>query len=258
MSIRKKIAWALFATGLFTGEAAAQELDRMETDRPDQTECPFIVPVNWIQLETGFNFEKNRPGSHTFVYPTLLSKYGISKRLEFRVITSLLANREYNGGQYESVNGIEPVQLGFKLALLKEHGILPMTSVIAHIAVPQFASNKLHAEKFAPNFVFTMQHTISKWSALGYNLGAEWDGFSNTPAWIYRVSPGFNIGKDWYVYAEAFGFIQKNETANHNIDGGIAYYFNNDIKVDLSAGKGLSAISTSYYIALGASIRFSL
>ncbi|MEO5593014.1 MAG: transporter, partial [Chitinophagaceae bacterium] len=244
----KKIGCALLAAGLVLGDADAQEMERMETDRPDQTESPFIVPVKWVQFEMGFNFEKNGPGAHTFVYPTLLSKYGISKRLEFRLITNLLSNRQYTGTHYEAITGIEPVQIGFKVALMEEKRWLPKTSLIAHIALPQFASTKLHAEKAAPNFVFTMQHTLTKWCGLGYNTGAEWDGFSNTPSWIYRVSPGFNIGEKWYAYAEAFGFIQKNETANHNIDGGLAYYFNNNIKFDISAGKGLSAISVNYYV----------
>ena len=238
--------------------ARAQETERMETDRPDQTECPFIVPVKWVQLEAGFNYEKLAPGAHNFVYPTLLSKYGISKRLELRVITSLLYNRQFTGMRYEEIRGIEPVQLGAKLALWEEKKWLPKTSLIAHVAIPQFASSKLHAEKMAPDFVFTLQHTITSSISLGYNLGAAWDGFSTIPAWIYRVSPGFNLGKKSYVYAEAFGFIQKNETANHMIDGGFAYYLHPDLKLDVSAGKGLSAASLSWYIALGISSRFHL
>ncbi|GAC1430139.1 MAG: hypothetical protein NVSMB7_06550 [Chitinophagaceae bacterium] len=253
----KNIGYALLAAGLWPGDVEAQQIERMETDRPDQTECPFIVPSGWVQFEMGFNFEKNGPGAHTFVYPTLLSKYGISKRIELRLITSYLSNNVYTGTHYEAVTGIEPVQLGGKLALTEEKGLLPKTALIAHIILPQFASTELHAEKFAPNFVFTMQHTLSSWSSIGYNLGAEWDGFSNTPAWIYRVSPGFNTGNKWYAYAEAFGFIQKNET-NHNIDVGLAYYVNNNTKLDISAGKGLSSTSVNYYIALGASFRFSL
>ncbi|MEP6749185.1 MAG: transporter [Bacteroidota bacterium] len=254
----KKIGFVLLTAGLSFGDADAQELERMETDRPDQTECPFIVPAKWVQFEMGFNFEKNGPRSHTLVYPTLLYKYGISKRIEFRLITSLLSNKEYTDLHHETITGVEPVQFGFKVALAEEKGLRPKTAVIAHISIPQFASAKLRAEKAAPNFVFTMQHTLNKWCSVGYNLGAEWDGFNNTPAWIYRVSPGFNIAKKWYAYMEAFGFIKKNETADHNIDGGIAYYFNSNIKMDFSAGKGLSPASVSYYIALGASVRFPL
>jgi Putative MetA-pathway of phenol degradation len=254
----KKIGYSLLTGLLPFSPAAAQELERMETDRPDQTECPYIVPKKWIQVEMGFNFEKNGPASHTFVHPAVLSKYGISKRVELRLITTFLSEKEQRMPGSVTVTGLEPVEIGFKAALWEEKGIAPKTSLIAHIAFPSFASERFKAGKAAPNFVFTMQHTLSRAAAVGYNLGASWDGFTNTPSWIYRVSPGFNLGEKCYAYLEAFGFIQKNETANHNIDGGFAYYINNNIKLDISAGKGLSSSSVSYYIALGGSFRFKL
>ncbi len=33
----------------------AQQEGRIETDRPDQTECPFIVKRGFFQAEVGFN-----------------------------------------------------------------------------------------------------------------------------------------------------------------------------------------------------------
>lgn len=254
----KKLGYFILTGLLPCCPAAAQDLERMETDRPDQTECPFIVPKKWIQAEMGFNYEKTSPALNTFIYPTLLTKYGLSQKLELRLITTLLSEREHRIPGPVTNAGLEPVEIGCKAALLEEKGFRPKTSLIAHIAIPALSSEKFKPDKFAPNFVFTMQHTISSTMAIGYNLGAAWDGFSNSPAWIYRLSPGFNLGTRFYAYIEAFGFIQKNETANHNIDGGVAYYFNNDIKLDLSAGKRLSATSINYYIALGASFRFKL
>ena len=43
---------AVFAT------AYAQNLPAIQLDRPDQTECPFIVPAKYFQFENGFNVEK--------------------------------------------------------------------------------------------------------------------------------------------------------------------------------------------------------
>ena len=91
---------------------------------------------------------------------------------------------------------------------------------------------------------------------LGYNLGADWDGFSNTTTWAYTISPGFNLGEKWYSYIEAFGFIAKDEPAQHNIDGGVAYYINDNTKVDISSGFGISKTAPDWYFAIGASIRF--
>ncbi len=254
----KKWSMALLAAGLSLGDAGAQETERMETDRPDQTECPFIVPAGWVQLEAGCTMEKDRQGNYTFVHPTLLSKYGVSRRFELRLITSLLSDRDGTGTTAKTSTGMEPVQLGGKLALLSEKGLRPQTSLIFHIAIPQLASARLQAMHWAPDFICTLQHTLSPRCSLGYNLGAAWDGFSNTPAWIYRVSPGISIGTKGYLYMEAYGFLQKNESASHNIDGGFAYYINNNFKLDISAGKGLSATSPSFYIALGGSVRFPL
>ena len=36
-----------------------QDLPSIQTDRPDQTECPFITPRSYFQFENGFSYEKN-------------------------------------------------------------------------------------------------------------------------------------------------------------------------------------------------------
>ncbi len=64
---------------LFAGVANGQLTEKIETDRPDQTESPYTVPKKWFQSETGFNIENEKDGSKTFIHPTMLNKYGISK-----------------------------------------------------------------------------------------------------------------------------------------------------------------------------------
>ncbi len=51
-----------------------QEMSPIQTDRPDQTETPAIVPVNHFQLESGFNYEQINKGESKLVIPTLLWK----------------------------------------------------------------------------------------------------------------------------------------------------------------------------------------
>jgi hypothetical protein len=65
--------------------------------------------------------------------------------------------------------------------LTEEKGIFPKTSFIAHIGLPNAASTKYKTDYFAPEFRFTMQHTLSEKFSLSYNLGLEWDGFSAEP-----------------------------------------------------------------------------
>jgi hypothetical protein len=237
---------------------SAQQNGRMETDRPDQTESPFLTRLHYIQGEIGFNNEKIQ-GLRTLVHPTVLWKYGATNKFEFRLITEMESAETPllipSGNDYNT--GLLPVQVGGKLSLFEEKGLLPKTSLIFHVAAPKIASKKFRADKWAPNFRFTMQSTLSENIGLGYNLGAEWDGETDIPSWIYTIAPGFNIGKNWYGYIEAFGAVRKNEKPEHALDAGIAYYFSDNIKIDFSGGFGISEQAVDNYFAIGFSFRFN-
>ena len=84
----------------------------------------------------------------------------------------------------------------------------------------------------------------------------RWDYFGYPPAYVYTFAPGFNISEKWYAYIEIFGSIWKNEKPENSIDAGIAYYINNDLKVDASAGFGISKEAPDNYFSVGASFRF--
>jgi hypothetical protein len=242
---------------LFSPAMATAQIEKIETDRPDQTETPFTTPKKWVQLEIGFNSQRNKPNNNEYFSPTLLSKYGISNKVELRVITTVQTNSFIlipQGTTYQT--GLSPVEIGGKISFWEEKKWIPKTSLIFHFAVPKLASKKFQANKLAPNFRFTMQNSLSKNIALGYNLGAEWDGFTNEPTWIYTFAPGFNLSEKWYGYIEAFGFINKEDAPQHSLDGGIAYFLNNNLKVDFSAGFGITETAPDYYFAIGASLRF--
>jgi len=236
----------------------AQEKGRMETDRPDQTESPVLTKKNYLQAEFGIHLVKEN-GLNNFIHPTVLWKYGVGKKFELRLITEFISQETKVLIPYgnDVITGLSPVQIGGKLAFWEEKGLLPKTSLIFHVAPPKLGSKKFHASKWAPNFVFTFQNTLSEKVGLGYNLGAEWDGESNTSFWIYTLAPGFNIGKNWYGYFEVFGAVRKNETPQHNFDAGLAYYFNDNLKIDISSGFGLTEPAADWFGGVGLSFRFN-
>ena len=245
-----KIVKLIFLLTLMVRISFAQE-GKIETDRPDQTETPFLTPKNWIQLEAGFNIQQNIKNSFEYLSPTLLSKIGISKKIELRLITSVVTNKVKGSFSSFTQTGLVPVELGAKVFICEEKKIMPKTSLIFHFALPKFASKSFQSNKVAPNFRFVMQNTLSKTLGLGYNIGAEWDGFTNTPTWIYTFAPGFTLSKKWYGYIEVFGFINKNECPQHSIDGGLGYFLNDNIKLDVSSGFGISKAAPNWYFSLG-------
>lgn len=226
----------------------------IQTDRPDQTESPAITPKAYIQMEHGFMYEQADKHHSSATFPSLLTKLGLSPRLELRLITELVSETSFS----KTETGLTPVTIGFKTALCEEKGLLPKTSFIGHLTLPTFASKKFKAVYYAPAFRFTMQHTLSDKINLGYNLGAEWDGETPEPSFIYTLTTGFSLGKKTGAYVEVYGFAPQHDKADHRLDGGFTYLLNKDFQFDLSGGVGLTENAPDYYGAVGVSYRFAV
>jgi hypothetical protein len=235
-------------------EVFGQNLPSIQLDRPDQTECPFIVPKGYIQAENGLTYEKNNKLSTSIAHPSTLWKYGFSDNFEFRLITEVISEKELS-----QVNtGLSPITVGFKVKMMEENGILPITSFIGHLAVPNWASKSFEANYFAPSFRFTMQHTLSKRMSLAYNLGAEWDGETPETSFIYTLTTGYSLTEKLGGYLELYGFAPQNQETDHRFDGGLTYLINNNVIFDISGGFGLSPNSPLHFISLGFSYRFKI
>ncbi|MEO6611773.1 MAG: transporter [Chitinophagaceae bacterium] len=248
-----KIRWLLvfLLAGSFCGNAQVEKID---TDRPDQTESAVLVPRHYFQAEFGFNKENTGNRDYDLIYPAALLKYGM-KGFEFRLEATYKNNYIHLIPNPQKTTGFEPLVIGFKAALWEEKKLRPKTSLIAHLGIPVLGSPAFRPDHLFPSFRFTFQNSLAEHIAIGYNLGAEWDGYTGTPAWIYTLAPGFELGEKWYAYVEAFGFIRKNESPEHNLDAGLAYFINPDLKIDISGGVGISESAPKNYIAVGLSFR---
>lgn len=243
---------------LLLGNFVYAQVEKIDTDRPDQTESVFTVPAGWIQGELGFAKERYRSSPQViniWTLPTLLTRFGLSKRWELRMINEY---EKWGNSRrlFKDTFNFLPLQLGFKVNLVHAKGIIPEISLIAHTGFNRIASEFARGGSFfSPNFSFAFQNSITEDFAIGYNFGADWENTYDPPTWFYTFSPGFNLGENWYAYIEAFGFLRK-YYPEHSLDGGIAYYINDNMKVDASAGFGISPHALKNYVALGFSFRF--
>lgn len=237
-----------------TTSCLAQDLPSIQTDRPDQTECPFIVPKNYLQFENGFSYEKTHDDANEYVVPSTLTKYGINDHFELRLITEYVVQNNNS----DQTSGIVPILVGFKTRLLEEKGIIPLTSFIGHLSLPKLASKSFQTMYYAPEFRFTMQHTLSEKQTLSYNLGAEWDGISPEPTFIYTLTTGYSFSEKISGYIELYGFLPQIQKADHRFDAGINYLCNPNHQLDISGGFGISETSPDYFVALGYSFRFKI
>ena len=244
-----RLTWLLLFNLSFLA-VRGQQTGRIETDRPDQTECPFIVKKGYIQAELGFNRNSSADGVEYF-YPTTLLKIGLWKNLELRHV-SIASSSEGN-------SSFKTEALGFKLALIEGSKWIPRTAIITHFHwnnISRDESERNQSKHSIGDAVLTMQNDFGKGFGMGYNLGAEFHS-NGTMEGIYRIAPNVNIGQNGYAYIEVFGRMPLSVNVDHWIDGGLAYYLSDHVKLDISFGKSLSNKS-DWYGALGISFRFKV
>lgn len=241
----------LIALFIYSSKAISQDLSPIEIDRPDQTECPSIVPKGIFQMENGLNFEKKDSNSNFYLLPTTLWKVGINENLELRLITEFAIENTDS----ERFVGLKPIFIGLKVKICEEKGIIPKTSLIAHILLPKVASEKFKVDYIAPKFRFTMQHTLSDKISLSYNLGAEWNGETPETTFIYTLTTGYKLTEKVGAYTEIYGFAPQNNKPDHRCDAGFTYLINNNSIIDISGGFGITSNAPKQYISLGFSFR---
>lgn len=227
------------------------QTENIVTDRPDQTESPAIVAPKHIQVENGFSIENVNDDSKNTIFHTSLWRYGVNDNFELRMITDL---RQSEGIGYK-VNGFTPIKLGFKSKLSEEAGIWPQLSFIGHIAIPTLASDAFKSDFYAPSFRFAMQNTLSKKVGLGYNIGAEWDGVSAEPSFLYTISSSISITEKLGCFFEWYGFLPQTGSADNRADTGLTYFITPNFMIDVSGGIGLSSGSPDSFISGGFSFR---
>ncbi|WP_131450751.1 transporter [Flavobacterium subsaxonicum] len=238
---------------LITPAAALAQDEPIETDRPDQTETTATVPAGMFQSESGFTHRQAERNGRELILPETLWKYGINDKLELRLITEF----EFNKYGDSLAQGLEPVDIGLKVNLWDEKGIVPETSIILTIKLPKVASKDLAVDYVAPEIRLLFQNTITDNIDLGYNLSADWDGTSPNPIFEYTLSPNFKLSETISAYAEAFGYLPEQQHATHWIDGGFKYLITKNIQVDISGGYELTSHNHfhSYFESVGFSFR---
>ncbi len=249
----KKIMQILFC--FFAIPAIDHAQDRINADRPDATEAATLTPRHFFQAEFGFGVENMDFNEYNIIHPTVLIKYGLAKRFELRLENNLISTYSLviPAGTIRRT-GFEPMRVGFRAALWEEKKWIPKTSLLVHFGIPGIASKNFKAQHVAPSFLLAMENTITDKIGIGYNLGLEWDGFSNDPVWLYSLSTGFSLGKKWETFLEIFAFGQE-EILETYLDTGLGFYLSNDMKLDAYLGVGIKDAVLNNFFGVGFSFR---
>jgi hypothetical protein len=239
----------LFTCFLFLALDKVTAQDQIATDRPDQTESSSTVPHKSFQMEMGGVYLFDEPGNAG--WGGVLIRYGVFDGFELRLGTAYGSYADTSG----NVNGLNPVEIGFKSYITEERGCLPEISLIGAIVIPGLASSSLDIKYPAPVMKIAASHTLSQVFSLGYNLGAIWDGESPVPIWSYTLALGVSIAEKAGFFIEPYAYFQNGAEPQHLLNGGFTYKLKPLVQLDISGGAGLSAAAPDAFISAGVSFR---
>jgi hypothetical protein len=229
------------------------------TDRPDATEASSTVGKGVFQIESGGLYESFKDNSITFeayTYNTTLLRYGILDNIELRVGWDFVEGvAKVNGNRFDNVtSGLSPLLLGVKIDIAEEKNGMPEVAIIGHVFPLFSASKDYRPETTAVDFRFAFSHTLSEKSNIGYNLGAQWGNDSPEAEAIYTVSYGYSLTDRFGMYAELYGDLPEDSSANHYWDAGFTYLVSNDLQLDAYFGTSITE-GQDLLLGLGASFR---
>ncbi len=237
---------------------AQDNKDEMETDRPSLSFTPKTVVKNRFQVEAGFQKQHDKTNGlqvDEYVYPTALLKYGLTKKLELRVLIEDEGDYEYTPNKHKVASGIEPVRVGIKYNLFKEKGALPNTSIVARAALPKLASPDFESDYVAPAFRLAMENTLSKKIQLVYNAGIEWEPEDVHANYLLTLSPQLALSDKMKVFAEALSQFSGEESPDYRLDAGFLYKVKPNLQFDIFGGFGITKNAPDNFIEAGVSFR---
>ncbi len=226
-------------------DGQTDDIGALITDRPDATESPSLVRKNFLQIETGglySSFDDGAQDAENIVYNTTLLRYGLLGNFELRIGLDFGESRN----RFRPVNreisdtGFSPLLLGGKIGIAKGDGWNPKIALMGHITLPFTANDAFKPENTGMDFRFAFDHTINDRSGVAWNVGAAIGDDSAELAYLYTLSYGIDLTSSLGFYAEVYGFLPEDSSADHLWDAGFTYLANDDLQFDVTVGSGIT------------------
>jgi hypothetical protein len=239
---------------------AQQDIQSIVTDRPDQTESPLVVPLDYFQIETGFIYqfqefsEQNiKIENQNLTLASTLCRYGISSLFEFRFGGEYLYGQSYLNEQKKITQGFQNILLGAKMQIRKNQKYFSNVGIILQSILP-FGNIALKPDRFLPQLIVCVNQNLADNYSLGVNIGLE-DNFEfDKYSFIYTASLALEISNKVASFFEIYGDATNGFKPNFNIDCGLTYLHRENIQVDFSLGTAISD-DVDWFGGFGISIR---
>ncbi len=254
------------AVGAFAQDASTPS--PLVTDRPGFLFSSLTVGRGVLQAELGIPaVTLNRAGGVDTRLTSLfgLVRYGLTPNLELRFDSPVYnETRVTAGGLRSTARGFGDLEVGAKWHLLDNQGARPSFALIPSVIVP------VGEKDFSARRPVYQLNAMAEWNLKdGWGIGAL-AGYLNGPSGgnggndrygqeTFAVSLGRSLpSPKWSAYGEAVYATTSLAGASDSsfLGGGVKYLAANDVQLNLSFDRGLSADSPDWLFGLGLSVRF--
>lgn len=232
-----------------------EDIERISTGRPDQTQGTTVVPKSTLQIETGFLYEKNTAQDQevkAHAYPTVSLRYGLLETLELRIGGSFQDSVIRERNSYRKTNGFGPLGAGFRLYLWEGAGILPQAAFTGTVSLP-IGSSSMTSGYADTELRLGFTNTVTPDLSLTYTLGYGWVQEGAETKYAFKVSG--DLSYRVAVYAEVYGTKAEESRAVHQADAGVLYIVRQNMQLDAAVGIALSRPAPDLFITTGFSVR---
>ena len=210
------------------------------TDRPSQTDSPFVIEKGNIQIESGINIQEIQSDINSLI------RIGIFDGFELRINSNYIINDEIS---FQKKSSFDDFEIGSKFRIIEKTENKFNISFLTYLSIPTapevFSYNEYG---FLNKLLFS--HNLTSDTKIGYNIG--YDKFINYDGlFTYSLIYGKTLGS-FSTFFELFG-NSSSDSSNLNFDSGLTYLIDDDRQFDITIGKGLN--NDLFFVNLGFSFR---
>jgi len=193
------------------------------------------------------------------VFPDLLTRYGISRKIEVRLTA---AGWTLESGPGERAIGFSDISVGTKIALAEEKGRRPQMGFLVDVSLPVGHSD-FTSDRAVPKFLFLGSNSLSDRLGLTYNIGPSLvaptnNGESDTDAELeYAVALSGPVGGPFSLFAELFGAFTFDSKLldRHSFQAGTTILLSPRFQIDIRGGLGLVENEPDWLVGAGLAFR---
>ena len=210
------------------------------TDRPSQTDSPFVIEKGNIQIESGINIQEIQSDINSLI------RIGIFDGLELRINSNYIINDEIS---FQKKSSFDDFEIGSKFRIIEKTENKFNISFLTYLSIPTapevFSYNEYG---FLNKLLFS--HNLTFDTKIGYNIG--YNKFTNYDDLLKYSFIYVKTLSSFSIFFELYG-NSSTDLSNLNFNSGLMYILDNDRQFDLSIGKGLN--NDLFFFNLGFSFR---